>query len=384
MSTTISRTQAKAKRKGAIIVLVAAMMMLLVVMSGFAVNVAYMQLVRTELRTATDIAARAGAEALSRTQDATQARTAAINAAAANMVAGESMIIRNSDVVFGQSQLQGNGRWSFISGREPFNSIRVTCSRQVGSSRGTVPLFFGGVMNPNTFAPANSATAAQLDRDIVVVLDRSGSMQWDLSGNDWSYPPGYSYPDAYCQAPHPTLSRWAAAATALEAFLGELEQTRQIENVSLATFSSAGSWCGRSYSSSQLDQRLTDNYGNVRSRMTNWMNRAIPGGTAIGDGIYTARQELTSSRARPLAAKTIVLMTDGVYNAGRNPMTEASAAFAAGITVHTITFSEGANIADMQAVANAAGGKHFHADTSLDLARAFREIALTLPVVLTD
>ena len=379
-----TKSKSRRQRKGAIIVLVAAMMMLLVVMSGFAVNVAYMQLVRTELRTATDMAARAGAEALSRTQDADQARTAAVNAAAGNMVAGESMLIRNSDVLFGQASLQADGRWNFTNGKQPFNSVRVTCSRQVGSNRGTVPLFFGGVMNPNTFAPANTATAAQLDRDIVLVLDRSGSMQWDLSGVDWSYPPGYSYPDAYCEPPHPTLSRWAAAATAVEAFLGELEQTRQIENVSLATFSSSGNWCGRSYSSSQLDQRLTDNYGNVRSRMNNWLNSAIPGGTAIGDGIYRGRQELTSSRARPLAAKTIVLMTDGVYNAGRDPLTEAQAAFNAGITVHTITFSEGANVTDMQAVANAAGGKHYHADSSLDLVTAFREIAMTLPVVLTD
>ena len=43
-------------------------------MAAFAVDVAWMQLVRTELRTATDSAARAGAKELSLAQDQTAAR----------------------------------------------------------------------------------------------------------------------------------------------------------------------------------------------------------------------------------------------------------------------------------------------------------------------
>ena len=52
--------------------------------------------------------------------------------------------------------------------------------------------------------------------------------------------------------------------------------------------------------------------------------------------------------------------------------------------IHTITFSNDADIKRMQDVADATGGRHFHAPTAEDLARIFKEIASTLPVLLTD
>jgi Flp pilus assembly protein TadG len=50
-------------RKGAMLVLVAITMILLVIAAAFSIDVAYMQLTRTELRTSTDAAARAATEA---------------------------------------------------------------------------------------------------------------------------------------------------------------------------------------------------------------------------------------------------------------------------------------------------------------------------------
>ena len=77
------------------------MMIIVLVMSVFSTDVAYMQLTRTELRTATDAAARAGAEALSRTQSEPQARVAAKNAAGRNAVAGAPLLLDDSDMIFG-------------------------------------------------------------------------------------------------------------------------------------------------------------------------------------------------------------------------------------------------------------------------------------------
>ena len=51
------------------LVLIAVCLPLCIIMAAFAVDVAWMQLVRTELRTATDAAARAGAKELSLSQD---------------------------------------------------------------------------------------------------------------------------------------------------------------------------------------------------------------------------------------------------------------------------------------------------------------------------
>ena len=60
--------------------LIAICLPLFIIAAAFAVDVAYMQLARTELRTATDAAARAGAKTLSMSQNQTTARAAAVAA----------------------------------------------------------------------------------------------------------------------------------------------------------------------------------------------------------------------------------------------------------------------------------------------------------------
>ena len=89
---------------------------------------------------------------------------------------------------------------------------------------------------------------------------------------------------------------------------------------------------------------------------------------------------LTGGMARPWAEKIMIVFTDGVYT-GANPVPEAAAADAQGITVHTITFSQGANETDMQAVAAAANGRHYHAPDAATLNAVFRELAGTITIL---
>jgi len=49
-----------------------------------------------------------------------------------------------------------------------------------------------------------------------------------------------------------------------------------------------------------------------------------------------------------------------------------------------VTFSDEADFPRMRAVAAATGGEHFHAPDAAALERIFRQIAATLPVLLTD
>ena len=58
MSTT-RMIQKRSDRRGAMMVLIAICLPLCIIMAAFAIDVAWMQLVRTELRTSTDAAARA-------------------------------------------------------------------------------------------------------------------------------------------------------------------------------------------------------------------------------------------------------------------------------------------------------------------------------------
>jgi len=80
-------------RRGAIVVLAALMMIVFLASVAFSVDVSYMQLTKAKLRSATDAAARAAGEALSRAQNLDDARQAAKDIAHANRVAGEPLLL---------------------------------------------------------------------------------------------------------------------------------------------------------------------------------------------------------------------------------------------------------------------------------------------------
>src|SRR4029079_4044056 len=100
----------------------------------------------------------------------------------------------------------------------------------------------------------------------------------------------------------------------------------------------------------------------------------------IDDGIKV----LTGKKVRPFAARTMIVMTDGIHNLGPEPILSAQNAAKLGIVIHTITFSSDADIKRMTHVAKPTGGLHFHAPDAAALAAIFKQIASTLPVLLTD
>ena len=79
----------------------------------------------------------------------------------------------------------------------------------------------------------------------------------------------------------------------------------------------------------------------------------------------------------------MVLMSDGHYTVGTQPRLVAPQAANQDIIIHTISFGE-ADQDEMQAIADATGGNHYHAPDAAALQDIFEEIALTLPVVFTD
>ena len=80
----------------------------------------------------------------------------------------------------------------------------------------------------------------------------------------------------------------------------------------------------------------------------------------------------------------MVLMTDGRHNTGPEPVLSARRAATENIVIHTVTFSSEADFTRMRDVANETGGQHFHAPDAAALEQIFREIASTLPVLLTE
>lgn len=359
------------------LVLIAICLPLFIMAAAFAVDVAYMQLTRTELRTATDAAARAGAKTLSLSQNQTTARAAAVAAAAKNKVAGVPLKLTNDQILIGRgAQSNSTSRFNFTQGGTQPNAVRVTGKRTAASAAGPVGLLLGRVLGVETFEPVSVATSTQLDRDICLVVDRSGSMMWSVDGSNIS--------GGACAKPNMTKSRWGGLYTAVNAFLAELDNTLQEEQCALVSYSSNDYSCRFYCTTSDINAPLHFNYSPIRTQMNNLSNRAVKGNTAIGAGIDNGVAVLTSNRVRPFAVKTMVVMTDGLHNSGGDPVTAAQKAAKKNITINTVTFSNEADVTRMKKVAEATGGKHFHAANSAALEAIFREIASTLPVMLTE
>ncbi len=337
-------------RKGAMLVLIALVMIIFIIAAAFSVDVAYMHMVRAELRTATDAAARAGAETLSRTQDTDAAVAAAIQIAEQNIVAGDGLTLTPDLVTIGGMQSNGNGGFDFVAGLEPLTSVYVFGRRDAGAPDGPVGLFFGGILGVDHFNPVQDASASSTVRDIALVLDRSGSMSTRSGGG----------------------TRLTALIDAVNVFLSEIDQSSPNSHVSLTTYAT----------SSTRDIALTPDFEQIRSEV----NRLRPNGwtnihQALRDGSDSLIQD---PRRRRYAERTIILMTDGNFNVGGTPIPSANLAAGRNHAIHTITFSSGANQNIMRQVADIGGGLHIHADGAGDLAEAFREIARTLSVVLIE
>ncbi len=99
---------------------------------------------------------------------------------------------------------------------------------------------------------------------------------------------------------------WQDLVAAVNAFLDVLDSTSQEEQVSVASYSS----------SATLDSWLEKDHEIVRNTVDG-LNTG--GNTAIGKGMQEGIQALLDAAARPFAAKTMVVMTDGMHNTGISP-----------------------------------------------------------------
>ena len=145
--------------------------------------------------------------------------------------------------------------------------------------------------------------------------------------------------------------------------LDELDETSQQENVSLTVY--------------ETNPRKLVNLTPNHTLISEAMDDESPGGrTGIGRGLRVGLDSVQNDpSARVFALKSIVVMTDGNQNEGVGPEVVALKCLAAGVIVHAITFSEGADEALMKGVAETTGGIHIHAESDAQLIAAFQTIA---------
>jgi Flp pilus assembly protein TadG/Mg-chelatase subunit ChlD len=184
------------QRKGVVVVLTA---FLLTVMFGFlalSVDTGRVVLTETQMQNAVDAASLAASQEI---QAAVYAAgqgvgSASIDAnsiavAAARTMAGEVaeangvFIDPNTDVQFGKRVYNpGDGTWNVQWGGTPYNVVKVTARRNGADTEapdGEVPLAFGWAIGKDSVPLETSATAFTEARDLVLVLDFSGSMNYD-------------------------------------------------------------------------------------------------------------------------------------------------------------------------------------------------------------
>ncbi len=85
------------KRKGAMLILICIMIFAFLATVAMSVDIAYMNLVKSELRSATDAAAKAAAEHLARTQDVPGAIDRGQEIASQNLIAGRPLTLEDGD-----------------------------------------------------------------------------------------------------------------------------------------------------------------------------------------------------------------------------------------------------------------------------------------------
>jgi Ca-activated chloride channel homolog len=392
-------------RAGAACVLIVVMLIAFIIAAAVTVDFAYMQLIRTELRSATDAAAKAGAEALARTQNPDAARQAAVTYAAANRVGGSPFQITTSDVSIGRVNEQTGGKLVFSPNATPYNAVRVDARVGSGGTTAAKPTFFGAILGRPTYSTRQQATAARQEVEVCLCLDRSGSMMYDMTGIDGVYPadnpyllPLENYPDtttqSRCSPPHPTDSRWAALRSAIQVYLNEAQSLSFQPRTALVTWSEDSTlsyYPFLTYPVAETNHALPPlgsfswaaNRAAIESELTSLSANAVSGRTNLSAGLDLAVQELTTGNSRPLCIKVVILLTDGIWNSGRDPLEAAADAAAAGVVVHTISMLTETQTVLTQ-VAAATGGNYYPTSNQLQLQQAFREIARSLPVVLSD
>jgi Ca-activated chloride channel homolog len=373
----IMNTQRNTKnRRGGILPLMAIMLPVTLTIVAFAINLAYLELNRTEMFVATDSASRAAGREFALTGSQTAAITAGKKAAAKNLVGGKVLSIDDSDFVFGEaSRTDEKSRYNFKKGGDFPNAVEVTIRRTKASSNGALTMLFPFSPTGASIDVTRTSRANQVEADIALIIDRSGSMAY-AENEKAVYPPfpkaspvGWNFGQAA-----PTPSRWRSVVDSVDVFLKELNNTPMKENVALLTYAS----------DAVTDVGMTAEYSKVKTALDVYTKTFNSGATNISGGLDGGRKILTSVGARTFSAKIIVLLTDGIDTTGADLVKAAKTVADQKIMIFTVTYSDEADKATMLKVAKAAKGTHFHAKNAADLSAIFKDIARQIPVLITQ
>jgi PKD repeat protein/uncharacterized protein YegL len=158
--------------------------------------------------------------------------------------------------------------------------------------------------------------------------------------------------------------------SAKEAAKNFLDLMKENDAIALVQFHSSG-WSYKQHCT--VKQRLTSNKDLVKNNIDS-LNTG--GGTPMGEGLKVAIDHL-EEEGRADSEKAIILLTDGWWNMGCDPLDQADRAAAEGYTVYTIGWG-GVNVTSLQLIAEKTGGRAYFPATEGDLVTIYEELAKEL------
>jgi Mg-chelatase subunit ChlD len=351
-----------ARRRGVTVVLFAILLVVVLSFVALSIDLGYVCAVKGDLQAAADAGALAGTGMLPDGEDI--AESTARRFANTNLN-NRGVNVGNSNAVDVQLGSWSTAARTFTPGGVPVDAVQVTTTAQ------DTPLFFGRVAGGGVLKSEARAVATYRPRDIMLVLDVSGSMQESRNG----------------------IQKMDELRESVGFFLEYVRQANSRDRVGFTYYSTtAHHGMNLSYDLNAVEQAL--------------MAVLVPNGwTNISDGMMLAREEMIAHR-RSNASPLMVVLTDGAANtiqpentqnvpeAKSRVLAEAELALQEGIPVFTMaldSLTAEVDVALMAQVAEITGTESYHiiagemgVDGNLQLHEAFRRVALNRPLRLVE
>ncbi len=332
-------------------VLVAICLPMILALIVMFVGISQMQLARSETRVAADAAARAATETILRTEDQDAAYQKALAITQQHFHLDQGFSLKPSDVVFGQGSSVVGSEWDFIPNRKPYNAAQVTLVKSAKSDSGPAELLLSLFGSPH-FEPSKSATASQIDHDIMFVIEAGGSMH----------------------APQ----RWKGVMDSFVLLVDIVPKLGNKVRVGVVV-------C---HSDPVLEQELMQANGEFILRMEeihqNVKNIKLTQGRALGGGLALASDALEAAKRLDLAAdQTILFLGNGDHNQGIHPSVAAKTAAERGQVIYCVTFGHNSDKDGMmETAALMTGGEFFDVQDLSILEPIMRDVLVNPTLVL--
>lgn len=319
------------------LVFAAALIGTTILFAATAIDVSYILTARNQLQSAVDASTLAAASGLTQSQSEALDRALAISG--------------NNTIMHQPLALQ--------AGEIQFLDHKTVCV----SAHRFISLFFARLLQINTVEISASATAECGNRDIMLIFDRSGSMDDDTVNP---------------LEPQPMTDTKYAADYFIDLIASNEFVLDRVGLVSYSTY--AG-----------LNLPLGRNFSEMKNTIASY---SANGYTNIGGAIQISNDHLIQQSA-VRTKKTIILLSDGMANrpgwgmptndiAIQYALTHAQAAADNAIRIYTISLGNNTDIQLMTQIAEMTYGKHYHAPSPAELYDIFHEIADRIPAVLVS